>query len=356
VPKTFVFAVLLLLALAACGDTMSPLHVAVLGGDKAVVRKWVADKRNLDVTYDEKTRGLEGNYARRLRITPLMVAAGMGQFGMVKLLVEGGANVYAESGTQVPGEPRTAFDDAVDAGRADIARYLWEHSDRVRLGPRLERQIEQACRTHCNTASGTDANANLALFLLSISSESQRGRGIGKALCTVDPGSPQARFVAEHVKPFPRGTLQCVAFDATARAVRTQAQRAAMIDWQLSHGADLDHAGIGYTPLMGAASAQDLPMLRFLLARGAQPNRANDHGLTAIGVAAGSCVMGGPEPDTERRMQPQVDVIEALLRAGADTRIYTAELVAKNVPLLSQCCNRQPRPLAQTRICEVFGR
>nr|WP_255429400.1 ankyrin repeat domain-containing protein [Ramlibacter albus] len=346
---------LALLLLAACGDSMSPLHVAVLNGDTATVRKWIAEKRNLDVTYDEKSRGLEGNYARRVRITPLMVAAGMGQLEMVKLLAEGGANIYAESNTQLPGEPRTAFDDAVDAGRTDIARYLWERSDRARLGARLERQITAACRTHCNTASGSDANANLVLFLLSLANETQRGRAIGNALCTVDPASPQARFVAEHVKPFPKGTLQCVAFDGTARAVRTQAQREAMIEWQIAQGADLDHVGIGYTPLMGAASTQDLPMLRYLLSRGAKPNQPNEHGLTAIGAAVGSCVMGGPDAETEKRMQPQVDVVEELLRAGADTRIYTPELVRKNIPLLPQCCNRQPRPRAQDRICEVFG-
>jgi len=192
------------------------------------------------------------------------------------------------------------------------------------------------------------------LFLLSIASEDQRSAGIGDALCTVDATSSKAAFIAGHVKPFPRGTLPCVAFTSLARAVRTQVQREAMVDWMLSQGAEIDHAGAGYSALMGAASTQDVSMLKFLLARGAKPNAANAHGLTAIGAAVGSCVPGGPTAETERRMQPQVDVVEELLLAGADTSIYTPEFIRTRVPLLAECCNRAPMALGQKRICEAF--
>ncbi|MBG9386896.1 ankyrin repeat domain-containing protein [Caenimonas aquaedulcis] len=343
------------LALSACGDTMSPLHEAVLGGDTATVRNWAAQRKNLNGTFDEKTRGLEGNYARRLRITALMLAARSGQLDMVKLLVDGGADLYAESNTQVPGEPHTAFDDAVESGRLEVVRFLWERSDRRRFGARLDRQIAAACRAMCNPASGTDADTNLALFLVSIANETQRDWGIGEAVCYVDPESPTARFVAAYVKPFPKGTLACVAYTTTARAVRTQAQRQAMVQWQIAQGADINHLGSYSTPLMGASSAPDVEMVKFLLAQGADPNRLGPDGTTAIGRAAGSCVMGGPTPEVERLMQPQLEVIETLLRAGADTRLYTRELVQARLPLLGQCCARQPQPDAQQRICRVFG-
>lgn len=354
VSKFLVFIVAL--ALAGCGDAMSPLHVAALKGDAEAVRQWIAAGKNLDLTYDEKSRGLEGNYARRLGITPLMVAAGTGRLDIVRLLVEGGANLYAESNTQVPGEPRTAFDDAVEAGRIDIARHLWERSDRKRLGARLDRQIAQACRLHCDATSGTDAGSNLVLFLLSIAAAPQRDRGIGDALCTSDPASRQAQFVAAHVKPFPKGVLPCVAYTSLARTVRTQAQREALIDWMLAQGADLEHAATGYPALMGAASTHDVPMVRFLLARGARPDTADAHGVTAIGVAAGSCVQGGPqEAEHGQRLRPQLLVVEELLRAGADTSAYTPDMIRTRLPLLAQCCARQPRHPAQQRICEVFG-
>lgn len=208
----------------------------------------------------------------------------------------GGADIYAISHTQLPGEPRTAFDYAVDAGRIDSARYLWERSDGKRLGARLQRQISDACHIHCGTESGTDAHRNLVLFPLSIASEDQRSAGIGDALCTADPASSKAAFIAGHVKPFPRSTLPCVAFTSLARAVRTRVQREAMVDWMLSQGAEIDHAGAGYSAPMGAASTHDMSMLKFLLARGAKSNAANAHGLTAIGAAVALAYRAGRLP------------------------------------------------------------
>ena len=200
---------LLALALAGCGGSMSPLHVAVRSGDTAAVKSWIAAGKNLNPTYDEPTRGLEGNYARRLRVTPLMVAVVDGRLDMVKLLVEAGADLYAESDTQLPGWPRTAFDDAVDAGRLDIVRYLWERSDRRRFAARLDRHVAKSCYANCNAASGTDASTNLFLFLLSIASVQQQDAGIHSALCPLGPGSAQAQFVARYGKPLPNGVQPC---------------------------------------------------------------------------------------------------------------------------------------------------
>ncbi len=349
------FLVLAALLLAGCGPSMSPLHQAVIEGNLSAIREAAAKGRDLNLRYDEKPRGLEGNYARRIGVTPLMLAAGMGRLDAVQLLVEGGADVHAQSNTQVPGTPRTAFDDAVDANQVAIARYLWEHSDKVRLAARLEEQISASCRTWCQNGGGRDAQTNLVLFLISIAGEPQRGLGVGRALCFADPAGRARAFLAARVSPFPKDTLHCPAFDGTSRATRSFEQRAELIDWLLARGADLESMPVSYTPLMGAASTQDVAMVKWLLARGAKPDTRNRDGVTAIGVAAGSCVLGGPTPEVEQRMQPQLEVVQALAQAGASTALYTPELIRTRVPLLAQCCARQPQPAAQQRICKVFG-
>ena len=65
-----------------------------------------------------------------------------------------------------------------------------------------------------------------------------------------------------------------------------------------------------HTPLRGAAAAHDVEMLKFLLARGGDPNLPNGDGLTAIAVAANSCVYGGDAAQLELRQQPQLEVTQ----------------------------------------------
>src|SRR5690349_3534096 len=114
-------ALTLMFLLAGCSSPMTPLHEAARSGNADVVRSYVQAKRNLDPRWDEPTHGLEGNYARLVGLTPLMLAARYGQLDVATLLVEGGADLYAQANTQVPGEPLTAFDFAVQEGHLSIA-------------------------------------------------------------------------------------------------------------------------------------------------------------------------------------------------------------------------------------------
>jgi hypothetical protein len=68
-----------------------------------------------------------------------------------------------------------------------------------------------------------------------------------------------------------------------------------------------------HTPLRCAAAAHDVEMLKFLLARGGDPNLPNGDGLTAVAAAANSRVYGGDaaqfelpgaHPDELLRPQP----------------------------------------------------
>src|SRR5258706_5058556 len=101
-------------------------------------------------------------------LPPLMMGAGGGQLEAARLLVEGGANLYAQANTQVPGEPLTAFDFAVRAGHVALADYLWRKSDGVRFGAQLSRYIGDTCGQSCDDKAGSDARRRTPPFLMQI--------------------------------------------------------------------------------------------------------------------------------------------------------------------------------------------
>jgi hypothetical protein len=96
-------------------------------------------------------------------------------------------------------------------------------------------------------------------------------------------------------------------------------------------------------------------MVKFLLARGANPNALNSAGITAIGAAANTCVYGGSAAEGDSRMKPQLAVIEHLAQSGADARLYASESARSRLQILTSCCNRKPHSATQRRICDMFG-
>jgi ankyrin repeat protein len=346
--------------LAGCDAAMGPLHQAAMTGDAEFVKSWIVQKRNVDVTFDEPSRGLEGNYARAQGMTALMLAARAGQFDIVKLLAEGGANLYAESNWRDGSHPRNAFDYAVEhaverAGRLEAVEYLWRRSDGVRYTARLEEHVAASCRRTCNDKHGGDARSNLALFLIGIAPDRQRGIGISEAACYAQRPLELLAFLDKHAVRFPKNTLHCAAYFPAVRNLRSREERIAMVSFFLDRGADLEDSGAGHTPLTGAAATHDPEMVEFLLARGANPNARNATGITAIGLAANSCVFGGSASELEPRQKPQLAVIETLVRAGADARLYASASGRSQLQILTSCCDRKPHTGTQQRICAVFG-
>jgi hypothetical protein len=355
------FAMVVIAAAATgCNDDMGPLHKAAATGDVEVVRSWIANKRNLDATYDEPSTTLESNYAREQGVTALMIAARMGRLEIVKLLVEGGANVYAESHWRNGSNPRTAFDyaveNAVKTRRMGAVEYLWTKSDGIRFASRLGQHIRASCDRTCDDKFGGDAHTNLALFLISIAHDDAAfGKGISEAACFSQQPLRLLAFLEKHAVRFPSNTLHCVVYDPTVRHLRSLEERIAMASFFLDHGADLEDPGAGFTPLMGAAFGQEIEMVKFLLARGANPNTRNSAGITAIGVAANTCVYDGSAAEIEPGQKPQLAVIEYLARSGADTKLYTSEGARSRLQILTNFCKRTPHSATQQRICEVFG-
>lgn len=339
-------AAILIMTATACANSLGPLHKAAFAGDAEFVKTWIAQKRDLDVTYDEPARSLEGNYARARGVTALMVAAHLRHFEVVKLLVEGGANLYAESRLRDGSNPRTAFDYAVEGGSADVVEYLWTRSDRVRFASRLDRHIVSACAKSCS---------KLAVFLIGVAPDDKRGKGISEAACYSPRPLEVLAFLDRHAVRFPRNTLHCAAYQSTVRSMRSLQERVAIVTFFLDRGGDPNDLSVtGITPLMGAASAHDVEMVKLLLARGANPNARASGGRTAASMAANSCVYGGAAAEIEPQQQQQLAVIEVLIRSGVDVRSLSSE-ERSQLSILTACCSRKPHTTTQGRVCKLFG-
>jgi hypothetical protein len=335
---------------------MPPLHEAAHTGNTDVVRSYVQAKRNLNPRWDEPIHGVEGNYGRLLGLTPLMIAARHGQFEAAKLLVDGGADIYAQANTQVPGVPMTAFDFAVQKGDAGIAEYLWGKADAARLSSRLADQIATACSVSCREGAGTDTHSNLALFLIGVARDDVAGTGVGTAACYSAQPLDLLAFVEKHAARPPRDTLHCMAWQNFSRQ-RPVAERLAVLTWMLDHGAEVNSLETGWTPLMGAASNQDLDTAKLLVSRGADPNDAGTH-LPPIAIAADSCVNITSATAVDPRSAAQLDAQLAMVQYLAplsDRKVYTSPDVLRKADLLAKCCKSRPQVATQRRICEVFG-
>ena len=351
------FAAVVLAAIALPCRAMNALHAAAATGDIEVVKTWVAKKRNLDRTYDEPSHGIEGNYARTKDITALMVAAQTGHIEVVMLLVEGGANLYAESHLRDGSNPRSAFDYAVTSGKIAVVEYLWTKSDGVHFAAQLGPHIFETCRQFCDDRFGTDAHSNLALFLIGITRDvAMLGKGISEAACYSQTPLKLLAFLEKNAVRFPRNTLHCAAYQSMVRNFKSVQERIAIVSFFLDHGADPDDLAFKYsTPLMGAAAAPDLEMVKFLIKRGANPNVQNPEGLTAIGAAANTCNRGASATQLEPMQQPRLAVIEYLVQAGSDPKIYASGRARSKLRILTDCCSDKQQTATQRRICEVFG-
>ena len=356
-----VLAIIFAAGLIGCfspSPPFGPLHEAALMGNTEVIRSWISEKRNLDKVYNDTGSSLESNYSRIRGLTALMVAAESGQLDVVKLLIDGGADIYAESHWADGSNPRTAFDYAVEKGHLAIAAYLWDVSDKVRFARALDQKLVSACSRFCDDKYGSNEATNLALFIATITTDEETlGKGIGSIACWPD-ALRRLKFLADHGVHFPKNTLNCVtSSDAGLNSLAAPQTRIEVAQFLLAHGADpndLPPGSYTHTPLMMAAGSRDLDMVKFLLAHGAEPNRQNQQGYTAVMIAANTCSYALPTSSgadlasLEKGQKTQLAVIEQLVSAGAHTAF------SPKMTLFSQCCARQPHTETQERICRMF--
>lgn len=257
------------------------LHVAAEGGDLRTIHKWIAQGRNLNVTY-HRFHGIESG--TEYGITPLIVAACAKQLDAAKLLVENGADLYLESSHDPRRGGATAFDCAVLVRDLAMVRYLWEASDKITYKRHIQGGLSGVYSDLCNSAQRPDAEiAELALYL----TENVASRDIASASLSSISASRfckgAERFLMEHgVSPTPDALVQAA----------LAGENALVADY-IRAGVDVNGAlstptyregGITYklTPLIAAAERAYLETVELLLASGAEVDKPDGNGRTAL--------------------------------------------------------------------------
>lgn len=322
------------------------LHAAARDGNTVFVKEWVAANKNVDVLYNDTGENFH-EHSRLRALTPLMVAAHEGHLAVVKLLVDAGADIYKQSYESDKSDYRYAFDWAVFGGHVQVAKYLWSISDKKAFRSQVAWQLPMACRNHCNAKVGTNQD-NLAVFLAGIApNDTVLGEGISGVACW-PKGLEHLEFLKANSVGFPKNSLHCIAsYEGSHYEVPDAPTRVAIATFLLEQGGDPNDlpARDHFTPLMRAASAQDLQLVTLFVQNGIDVNFRNGRGATALTAAVNSCL--GLD-----QAAAQLAVVKVLLKAGAKP---TLSPEATDLFQRECCVNEEWRTPVQQQICGIFG-
>ncbi len=292
-----------------------PLHVAASAGDLKAIEAELDKGTLVDLPYDDTEMRFSTNFhepsrSRVRKQTPLMLAAESGREEAVKLLVARGADIYARHTWDEPPVGVTglsAFDLALKNEHYDIARYLWERSDKKRLSTKLSDHFAAKCWKYCNSYMPRQESARVMGHMVAMATDEEVLAAAIQYLASVEFAVQSVNYLLGMGVRIPKNSLPTqLSPNDPPRLEQLEAMRIL-----LRNGADPDTIGPYNTALTGAIYAKQVEITALLLSSGASPMLAGPGGTTPILMAAGSCESW---PEAAAR---QVKLIKLLLDAGA---------------------------------------
>lgn len=293
------------------------LHTCARTGNPAAVKVLLASGAAVDPV--EAWRGQ----------TPLMWAAAEGHTDVMKLLIEAGADVNARSRIihwerQRTDEPRdkwlppgglTPLLIAAREGRTESARVL--------LDARADINIVDPDRHSALILALINGHLDVAALLIERGIDVNLADKVGR---TALWAAVDFHTVPSSNRPAPRETDDNIgSFEIVRMLIERGANVDAAIRQQIPYRTKLDRGGdsvlgAGTTPLLRAAKAADVPVIRLLLEKGASAKATTRNGVNPIMMAAN---VAAREEDMTGRNKTQGEIIESirlLLAAGGDIR------------------------------------
>lgn len=263
-------------------DGSTALHFAARFGDESLVAALLK-------------AGADANAANRYGVTPLMETAAAEPSAVASLLLKAGADPNASMG-----KGDTLLMAASRAGNAATVEAL------VDAGADVNAREERRGQTALMMAAAKGHAAIVRLLLARGADKDARDLPVNRTLGRVNQAGGPPRP--------PAGGMTALLF--AARNGQTDA-----VDAMLDAGTDVNQTdGEGWTPLLLATANTHYSLAARLVARGANPDLANDMGLLPLYAAVEMRL-----PDvTNRPLRPERDtmtsleLIEVLLKAGAN--------------------------------------
>lgn len=256
-------------------------------------------------------RGARVDARERQGQTALMWAAAEGHADVVAVLIGGGADPQA---TLPAGFSPFTF--AIREGRLEVVQVLLKAGCDVNRPMRVKTRVRKGASdlTSPLLLAVENGHFELAAALLAAGADPNDQRsGIAPLHALTWVRKPN-RGDGDDGDPAPQGSGKLTSLE--------------MVEALLDHGADVNlrlqrgGGGLGKlkykqaTPLLLAAKTADVPLLKLLLQRGADPKLVNVDGSTALMVAAG---LGTTAPGEEAGTEPEaMEAVELLLECGLD--------------------------------------
>jgi ankyrin repeat protein len=172
-------------------DDIRNFHHAAIKNDIPALKAWLEKGNDVDASYDTS-----GNWhqAGTTGTTALILATSNGAFEAVKLLVDAGANLYAQTRSNSShfasdrshkvfliennnagdkniklkyyDNGHSAFDAAISGGHFDISKYLWQKSDKNVFKYKAGTNLLKPVRRYCKNKKKSGYYKNITVFLI----------------------------------------------------------------------------------------------------------------------------------------------------------------------------------------------